>query len=100
MTTRKRNLIPRGERPPAYVSRETGAAELCISPQTWDRWVANEMLPPAAPGFPPSSPRWRWDDVDRKMCGRGATAAPVEAYLVGIGKIIRGAKKESRREAA
>jgi hypothetical protein len=43
VTTRKRNLVPRGDRPPAFVDRETGAAELRISPETWDRWNATRV---------------------------------------------------------
>jgi hypothetical protein len=99
MTTPKKHLIVRGDRPPAYVSRETGAAELCISPETWDRWAVEDKLPRAAAGSPPGSPRWRWEDVDRKISGRGEMIAPANAYLAGIER-IRGPKKESRREAA
>jgi hypothetical protein len=53
MTTRKENLrLP--PRTPAYVDRETGAAEFCVSPETWDRWEKEGRLPSPAPGFPPS----------------------------------------------
>jgi hypothetical protein len=38
MTVRKTDNLPRGDRTPAYVDRETGAAELLISPDTWDQW--------------------------------------------------------------
>ena len=38
MTTRKLDL-PLPARTPAFVSREIGAAELGVSPETWDRWV-------------------------------------------------------------
>jgi hypothetical protein len=54
MTTRKENLrLP--PRTPAYVDRETGAAEFCVSPETWDRWEKEGRLPSPAPGFPPST---------------------------------------------
>ena len=51
MTTRKENLrLP--PRTPAYVDRETGAAEFCVSPETWDRWDREGRLPPRRPAFP------------------------------------------------
>lgn len=59
-----------GERTPAYVTREVGAAELCVSLGTWDTWAADGTLPPIAPGFPASCPRWRWVDVDARLAGR------------------------------
>jgi hypothetical protein len=57
-------------RTPAFVDREVGAAELRISPETWDKWVKQGILPAPAPGFPAGSPRWRWADVDRKLVGQ------------------------------
>jgi len=106
MTVPKRDLAPRGERPPAYVSREVGAAELGVSPETWDRWVQNGTLPPRAPGFPENSPRWRWADVDRKLSGRvnGGTAPEkpkpsADPYLAGLAN-IHGKKKDRERAAA
>lgn len=69
MTARKLNL-PLPSRTPAYVSREVGAAELHISPETWDNWVARKILPPPAPGFPDGTPRWRWADVDACLSRR------------------------------
>jgi hypothetical protein len=93
MTTRKSDL-PLPTRTPAFVSREIGAAELGISPETWDRWVHNGILPAAAPGFPASTPRWRWLDVDRKLAGSDAELVELQPYLSGIEK-IHGPKKES-----
>jgi hypothetical protein len=98
LTARKTEL-PLPARTPAFVSREVGAAELGISPETWDRWVRDGILPAPAPGFPPSTPRWRWSDVDRKLAGNGAEATALDQYLAGIEK-IRGPKKDSGRDAA
>jgi hypothetical protein len=68
MNLRKGDLrLP--SRTPAYVSREVGAAEIGVSPATWDNWVRDGRLPPAAPGFPDGTPRWRWADVDRRLSG-------------------------------
>jgi hypothetical protein len=98
MTPRKSNL-PLPVRTPAFVSRELGAAELAVSPETWDRWVREGILPPPAPGFPASTPRWRWADIDLRLAGKSTELAALEPYLAGIGK-IRGPKKESGRDAA
>ena len=98
MTTRKSALVLPA-RTPAFVSREVGAAELVISPETWDRWVSEGIPPAAAPGFPTSTPRWRWMDVDHKLAGKRVEVTSLECYLTGIGR-IRGAKKESGRDAA
>jgi hypothetical protein len=66
----KRKSKMKLDRTPRYVSRETGAAELEISPQTWDRWVKDGKLPPPAPGGSPDAPRWRWEDVDARLSGK------------------------------
>ena len=52
MTVRKTDNLLRGDRTPAYVGRETGAAELQISPDTWDQWVKEGRLPPAVRYIP------------------------------------------------
>jgi hypothetical protein len=96
VTTRKSKL-PLPARTPAFVSREQGAAELAISAGTWDKWVQAGLLPPPAPGFPASTPRWRWQDVDRKLAGKGAEVTALDQYLAGIEK-IRGPKKDGGRD--
>jgi hypothetical protein len=94
MTTRKENLrLP--PRTPAYVDRETGAAECCVSPETWDRWEKEGRLPSPAPGFPLSTPRWRWADVDRKMSGKPDNDA--DAFVASAGKLRNGSKKDRQR---
>jgi hypothetical protein len=96
MTTRKENLrLPL--RTPAYVDRETGAAEFCVSPETWDRWDKEGRLPSPAPGFPPSTPRWRWADVDRKMSGKPDDDA--EAFVASACRLRNGSKKGRGRAA-
>jgi hypothetical protein len=78
MTVRKANIILRGDRVPAYVDRLTGAAELSISPDTWDNWVREKILPPPCIAFPTGTPRWRWQDVDKKLSGQDTTT-PIAA---------------------
>src|SRR5262245_12357396 len=80
MTVRKKDNLLRGDRTPKYVSRETGAAELQISPNTWDQWVKDGRLPISCGGFPDGTPRWRWEDVDRKLSGQ-ATASTTDLAI-------------------
>jgi hypothetical protein len=98
MTVRKSKNLLRGDRTPAYVGRETGAAELEISPDTWDQWVKEGRLPPPRDTFPDGTPRWRWQDVDTKLSGRVEAATDTAAYLMGVPFIA--AKKRGRRDAA
>lgn len=89
MTARKADLrLP--SRAPAYVSREIGAAEIGISPQNWDNWVAQGVLPKPAPGFPEGTPRWRWADVDAHLGGvpKAAQSEPVLALGTKDGNIV------------
>jgi hypothetical protein len=96
MTVRKTDNLLRGNRTPAYVDRETGAAELLISTDTWDQWVKDGRLPPPCETFPSGTPRWRWEDVDRKLSG--TKAADTDAAVLGAANF--GKKKGSRRDAA
>jgi hypothetical protein len=96
MTVSKNDNALRGERTPAYVGRETGAAELQISPDTWDQWVKDGRLPPACDTFPSGTPRWRWEDVDRKLSGQKASSAD----LAVLGAANFGKKKGNGRVAA
>ena len=96
MTVRKIDNLLRGDRTPAYVSRETGAAELLISPDTWDQWVKDGYLPPPCDAFPTGTPRWRWEDVDRRLSGQGV--ASTNAAMLGAANF--GKKTGFRRNAA
>lgn len=97
MTARKQNLhLP--TRTPAYVDRETGAAELCISPETWDRWVDEGRLPASAPGFPATTPRWRWADVEFRMSGKSQN--DTDAFIAAAGNLRNGTQKGRQRAIA
>lgn len=97
MTTRKddTSLKPR---PPSYVCRETGAAELEISPDTWDQYERDGRLPARAPGFPSSTPRWRWRDVDAKLSGK--TADDGDAVIKSLDNFRNGPETDARRRAS
>ena len=97
MTVRKTDNLLRGDRTPAYVDRETGAAELQISPDTWDQWVKQGRLPAPCDTFPAGIPRWRWEDVDRKLSGQKASGT-IDAAMTGA--LNFGKKKGSERDAA
>jgi hypothetical protein len=98
MTVRKADIAPRGDRPPAYVDRETGSAELRISPATWDEWVQAGLIPPPATrGIAGTTPRWRWVDVDRKLSGRSDVGEDEEPFFRGL---AGGQTKDRRRVAS
>ncbi len=97
MTVRKTDNLLRGDRTPAYVDRETGAAELVISTDTWDQWVKEGRLPRPCDTFPSGTPRWRWEDVDRKLSGRTASDTTDAAMR---GALRFGQKKGNRRGVA
>lgn len=92
MTLRKSDNLLRGDRTPVYVGRETGAAELEISPGTWDEWVKGGRLPPPCNTFPEGTPRWRWEDVDRRLSAQKASTGTSDAAMAGalnFGKHVR-----------
>ena len=67
MTTRKAD-IPLTSRLTAYVTREEGAAELRVSPSTWDEMVeCGQIPPPRRLGRSGNILRWRWADVDKHL---------------------------------
>jgi hypothetical protein len=96
MTVRKADNLLRGDRTPAYVDRETGAAELQVSPDTWDQWVKEGRLPRPCDTFPAGTPRWRWEDVDRKLSCK--QTADTNAAVLGAANF--GKTKRNRRDAA
>ena len=93
---RKADNLLLGDRTPAYVDRETAAAELVISSDTWDQWVKEGRLPPPCDAFPAGVPRWRWEDVDRKLSG--VKSVGTDAAMLGAANF--GKKKGIRRDAA
>jgi hypothetical protein len=95
MSTRKTDLhLP--ARTPTYVSREVGAAELCISPDTWDRMVDRKELPP--PTIVSGMPRWKWESVEAWLSGkRDYATVPDNAYLAAL---TNGKTKKYRNDRA
>lgn len=94
MTSRKSDI--KLKRTPQYVSRETGAAELEISPATWDEMVTAGMLPaPTMVGIAGTTPRWYWPDVVAKL--GGGLECNSEPYFRGL---AGGQTKERKRVAS
>jgi predicted DNA-binding transcriptional regulator AlpA len=97
MTTRKAD-IPLTSRLTAYVTREEGAAELRVSPSTWDEMVECGQLPkPIRLGRSGVILRWRWADVDKRLSGDEITDDQPEPFFRGL---VDGTKKERGRDAA
>jgi hypothetical protein len=97
MTTRKAN-IQLASRLTAYVTREEGAAELRISPATWDDMAACGLLPkPYLVGPNKDMKRWRWCEVDDRIAGEDRQADREEPFFRGL---ANGPKKERGRDSA
>jgi predicted DNA-binding transcriptional regulator AlpA len=95
MTARKSDIaLP--PRLTAYVTREEGAAELRISPSTWDEMVDCGQIPrPIRMGKMGTIKRWRWADVDSRL--RNDDAELPEPYFRGLGN---GTAKDRKRDVA
>jgi predicted DNA-binding transcriptional regulator AlpA len=97
MTTRKAD-IPLTSRLTAYVTREEGAAELRVSPSTWDEMVECSQLPkPLRLGRTGNILRWRWTDVDNRLSGGETGDDQPEPFFRGL---ANGTKKERKRDTA
>ena len=99
MTTGK-TTIPLTSRLTAYVTREEGAAELRISPTTWDEMVsAKQIPPPIRLGKTGTILRWRWANVDKALSNLETDShqAEQEPYFRGVSS---GQAKDIKREIA
>lgn len=84
-------------RPACYVDREGGAAELSISPETWDRMVATGELPKATIYLLGRYPRWRWMDVDAWLSsGKEHENVALDPFVEAV---ANGAKTQRRGSA-
>jgi hypothetical protein len=91
MSTRKADLLLPA-RTPTFVSREVGAAELCISPDTWDRMVDRKELP--SPTIVSGMPRWKWESVEAWLSGKRDYATVPENPLLAA---LTNGKTQKRR---
>lgn len=72
-----------GDRPPAYPSKATLAAELDISESTVDAWVKSGHLP--APRRIGGSIRWCWAEVNATL-GRQSDGA-ADRFMQGVANV-------------
>jgi predicted DNA-binding transcriptional regulator AlpA len=94
--TKRKSDIALPPRLTAYVTREEGAAELRVSPSTWDEMVGCGQLPgPIRMGRMGTILRWRWADVDRTL-GNDDAASP-EPYFR---ESANGTAKDRKRNVA
>jgi hypothetical protein len=101
MTRRKSDIAPRGDRPPTFVDRIAGSAELCISPATWDQWVKAGLLPaPTRMGIAGETTRWDWAQCKAWLADpalRSIESKPAEPFFRGL---VNGQTKERKRAAS
>lgn len=95
--TRPKADLPLPVRTPVYVSREVGAAELCISPETWDAMVARGELPPPDNKIGGVMPRWKWHRVEDWLSGKNCEAEVARDPYVTGAEGLNGQTQENRR---
>jgi predicted DNA-binding transcriptional regulator AlpA len=84
-----------GDRVPEYVTRQRAAAELCMSDDTFDKYVQEAILP--SPKRRGKLTRWKWSEIVAALDGGGASV--VELAEDSFEQGIRHAKAASRRAA-
>ena len=60
-----------GDRVPEYVTRQRAAAELCMSDDTFDRYVREGVLP--SPKRRGKLMRWKWSEIVSVLDGEAAS---------------------------
>ncbi len=75
----------RGDRPPAYVSKATLAAELDAGESTFDEWVKSGVLPKPI-RLPTRSVRWCWAEIEQSLASLrgGPEGASSDPFLRGV----------------
>ena len=67
-----RGLTEMGDRVPEYVTRQRAAAELCMSDDTFDRYVREGVLP--SPKRRGKLMRWKWSEIVSVLDGGAASS--------------------------
>jgi predicted DNA-binding transcriptional regulator AlpA len=100
MTARKAD-IALNSRVTAFVSRESGAAELQISASTWDEMEKCGQLPkPYLIGPNRDIKRWLWAEVVQRILGAEAIGDDLQAREPYFRGLASGTTKERKRETA
>jgi predicted DNA-binding transcriptional regulator AlpA len=84
-----------GDRVPEYVTRQRAAAELCMSDDTFDKYVREGVLP--SPKRRGTLTRWKWSDIVAAI--DGGSVSMMEVAEDSFEKGIRHAKEASGRAA-
>jgi hypothetical protein len=86
-------------RPPTFVDRETGAAELCVSTETWDAMVLTGELPPATVHLRTRLPRWRWTVIEAWLSGdrRPTTGDDVETAPPSVSPFVAAVREHGQK---
>ena len=76
-----------GDRVPEYVSRQRAAVELCMSDDTFDKYVRAGVLP--SPKRRGGLTRWKWSEIEAAIDGGPAFATTVaqDAFEEGIARV-------------
>jgi predicted DNA-binding transcriptional regulator AlpA len=74
-----------GDRVPEYVTRQRAAMELCMSDDTFDKYVREGILP--SPKRRGKLTRWKWSEIVAVLDGGSASVVAVatDPYGMGIG---------------
>ncbi len=81
--------MPRAPVQPVFVDRETAAALLMISTDTFDAWVTAGFIP-AAHVKRGQIIRWHWPTLEEKLAGGGAPAAVSDPFMEGLKNVAKG----------
>lgn len=65
-----------GDRVPEYVTRQRAAAELCMSEDTFDKYVREGILP--SPKRRGKFTRWKWSEIVSVLDGGAASVVTSE----------------------
>jgi predicted DNA-binding transcriptional regulator AlpA len=76
-----------GDRVPQYVTRQRGAAELCMCDDTFDKYVRQGVLP--SPKRRGGLTRWKWSEIVAAIDGGPdfATTVTQDAFEEGIDRV-------------
>jgi predicted DNA-binding transcriptional regulator AlpA len=87
--TRRKDKLELTSRLTAFVTQKEGAAELRISPSTWDDMMKKGQLPkPYLIGPNRDIKRWRWIEIEQKIIGDKSSEEdePREPYFRGLAR--------------
>ena len=94
-TKRAMGLSAMADRVPEYVTRQRAAAELCMSDDTFDRYVREGVLP--SPKRRGKLTRWKWSDIVAALdCG---SCVDIQVEQDAFERGIAHAKEANRRAA-